>query len=164
MGYPPLRAKVGITNGRCISRFSAWFNLFSGLFKHELPWTVQQEVGEMKPQKSKFDGLARLLNRIGGSRVLPAALEERLASAGNADDHRAAALLYQEKARELEAEAVEFDTAVLKIGPYEDSKGFRNGALKTAAQQKRYRAKQMQELHAAHLKKARLLQGTAQSE
>jgi hypothetical protein len=118
----------------------------------------------MKPQKSRFDGLARLLNRIGGSRVLPAVLEERLASAGNADDHLAAAMLYQEKARELEAEAVEFDTAVSKIGPYEDTKGFRKGALKTAAQQKRYRAKQMQELHAAHLKKARLLHGTAQSE
>jgi hypothetical protein len=118
----------------------------------------------MKSQKSKFDGLARLLKRIGGSRVLPAALEERLASAGNADDHLAAAMLYQEKARELEAEAVEFETAVSKIGPYEDTKGFRKSALKTAAQQKRYRAKQMQELHAAHLEKARFLHGTAQSE
>ena len=116
------------------------------------------------PRKSKFDGLARLLNRIGGSRVLPAALEERLASASNADDHLAAAMVYQEKARELEAEAVEFETVVSKIGPYEDTKGFRKGALTTAAQQKRYRAKQMQELYASHMEKARSLHGTAQSE
>ena len=36
----------------------------------------------------------------------------------------AAAMLYQNKARELEAEAVEYETAVSKIAPYQDSKGF----------------------------------------
>ncbi len=107
--------------------------------------------------------LIRLLNLKGYSRVLPATLKERLASTGNADDHIEAAMLYQAKAQELEAEAVEFETAVSKIGSYEDTKGFRRGALMTAVQTKRHRAKQMQELHLAHLEKARALHGTAQS-
>ena len=106
----------------------------------------------------------RLLNLKGGSRVLPPTLEERLASAGNADDHLAAAMEYQDKARKLEAEAVEFETVASKIGPYEDTKGFRRAALITAAQEKRHRAKQMQQLSAAHLEKGQSLPGTAQSE
>ena len=118
----------------------------------------------MRAHKSIFDVLARLLNLKGRSRVLPPALEERLASAGNADDHLAAAMVYQDKARELEAEAVEFETAASKIGPYEDTKGFRRAALMTAAQEKRHRAKQMQQLYAAHLEKGQSLPGTAQSE
>jgi hypothetical protein len=116
----------------------------------------------MRSRKSLFDVLARLplvrlLNLKGGSGVLPSTLEERLASSGSADDHLAAAMVYQDKARELEAEAVEFETAVSKIGPYEDTKGFRKGALVTAAQEKRHRAKQMQELSAAHLEKGHSL-------
>jgi hypothetical protein len=123
----------------------------------------------MMPNKSKLGVLARLplirlLNLKGYSRVLPASLKERLASTGNADDHIEAAKLYLAKAQELVAEAVKFETAVSKIGSYEDTKGFRRGALMTAVQTKRYRAKQMQELHAAHLEKAHALQGTAQSE
>ncbi|THJ21973.1 MAG: hypothetical protein CAF45_010955 [Nitrospira sp. CG24E] len=123
----------------------------------------------MAAKKSIFDVLAglpvlRLLNLRGHSRVLPEALEEQLASTGNEKDHLAAAKLYQNKAQELEAEAVEFETAASKIGPYEDSKGFRRGGLMTAAQEKRHRAKQMQELHAAHLEKAQALHKTAQSE
>ena len=108
--------------------------------------------------------LIRLFNLKEYSRVLPATLEERLASTGNADDHLAAAKVYQGKAQELEAEAVEFETAVSKIGPYEDTKGFRRGALTTAVQEKRYRAKQMQALYAAHLGKAHALRGTTQSD
>ena len=108
--------------------------------------------------------LIGLFNLKGWSRVLPAALEERLASTGNADDHLAAAKVYQNKAQELEAEAVEFETALSKIRPYEDTKGFRRGALMTAVQEKRHRAKQMQELYAAHLGKAQELGGTVQSE
>ena len=118
----------------------------------------------MGTQKSIFDVLARLSNLKWGRRVLPPALEERLASGGNADDHLAAAMVYQDKARELEAEAVDFETAALKIGPYEDTKGFRRGALMTAAQEKRHRAKQMQELYTAHLAKGQSLPGTARSE
>ena len=108
--------------------------------------------------------LIRLLNLKGYGRVLPATLEERLVSTGNADDHFAAAMVYRNKAQELEAEAVEFETAVSKINPYEDPKGFRHGALMTAVQEKRHRAKQMQELYAAHLGKAQALHGTVQSE
>lgn len=134
-----------------------------------MSWTAQQEGGEVRSNKSIFDALARLplvrlLNLKRHSRVLTAALEERLASTGNADDHLAAAMLHQNKAREFEAEAVEFETAASKIGPYEDTKGFRRGALMAAAQEKRHRAKQMQELYAAYLGKAHSLHGTAQSE
>jgi hypothetical protein len=134
-----------------------------------MSWTAQQESGEMSSNKSIFDVLAklplvRLLNLKGCSKVLSASLEERLASTGNADDHLAAAMVYQNKARELEAEAVEFETAASKISPYEDTKGFRRAALTTAAQEKRHRAKQMQELYATHLGKAHSLRGTAQSE
>jgi hypothetical protein len=123
----------------------------------------------MASKKSIFDVLAglpllRLLNLSGHSRVLPEALEEQLVATGNKDDHLTAAKLYQNKAQELEAEAVEFETAASKIGPYEDSKGFRRGGLMTAAQEKRHRAKQMQGLYAAHLEKAHSLHGTAQSE
>ena len=132
-------------------------------------WIAQQQGGAMMSDKSILDVLARLplirlLNLKGYGRVLPATLEERLASTGNVDDHLDAAELYQNKAQELEAEAVEFETAVLKIGPYEDPKGFRRGALMTAVQEKRHRAKEMQELYAAHLGKAQALHGTVQSE
>jgi flagellar biosynthesis/type III secretory pathway ATPase len=132
-----------------------------------MSWT-QQKGGGVGANKSILDVLARLplirlFNLKGYSRVLPATLEERLASTSNADDHLEAATLYQNKAQELEAEAVEFETAVSKIRPLEDTKGFRRGALMTAVQTKRHRAKQMQELHLAHLEKARVLDGTAQS-
>ena len=108
--------------------------------------------------------LVGLLGFTGCSGVMPATLQEKLAATGNEEDHLTAAMLYQNKARELEAEAVEFETAASKIGPYEDTKGFRRGALMTAAQEKRHRVKQMQELYAAHLGKAHSLRGTAQSE
>ena len=132
-------------------------------------WIAQQQGGAMMSDKSILDVLARLplirlLNLKGYGRVLPATLEEQLASTGNVDDHLDAAELYQNKAQELEAEAVEFETAASKISPYEDTKGFRRGTLITAVQQKRYRAKQMQELYAEHLGKAQALRGTAQSE
>jgi hypothetical protein len=91
-------------------------------------------------------------------------LEERLASSGSADDHLAAAMIYQNKAQELEAEAVEFETAASKIGHYEDSKGFRRGALMTAAQEKRHRAKQLQELYTSHLGRTHSEHRTAQTE
>ena len=133
-----------------------------------MSWTVQQKGEVVRSNKFILDVLARLplirlLNLKGYSRVLPATLAERLASTGNADDHIEAATLYQNKAQELEAEAVEFETAASKIRPLEDTKGFRRGALMTAVQTKRHRAKQMQELHLAHLEKARALDGAAPS-
>ena len=98
--------------------------------------------------------LVGLLNLTGCSGVLPATLEEKLASGGTADDHFAAAMLYQNKARELEAEAVEFEVAVSKFGASRDSRGFHHDALRMAAQKKRYDAQQMQALYAAHLAQA----------
>jgi len=66
-----------------------------------------------------------------------------MAFTGTADDHLAAAMVYQNKAQELEAEAVEFEIAASKISSCENTKGFRRGALMTAVQEKQHRAKQM---------------------
>jgi len=115
----------------------------------------------MRSHKTLIDVLARLLNLKGGSRVLPSTLEERLATSGSADDHLAAAKVYQDKARELEAEAVKYETAASKTGP-NDSKGFQHAALLNAAQQKRADAKEMQELYVTHVKQAQSLHGKAQ--
>jgi hypothetical protein len=91
---------------------------------------------------------------LGCSGVLPETLEEKLASNPTANDHLAAAKLYQNKERELEAEAAKYQAAVSKIGPYDDPKGFRRAALKMAAQEKRYEANQMEQQYAAHLGEA----------
>jgi hypothetical protein len=103
------------------------------------------------------------LSFSGCSTVLPATLEEKLASDATADDHLTAAMLYQNKARELEAEAVKYETAASKIGP-SDAKGVRHTALMNAAQQKRLDAKEMQELYALHFGQARVLHGKTQPE
>ncbi len=125
------------------------------------------EVGAMKFTESMASILAilplvGLLNLTGCSGVLPATLEEKLASGGTADDHLAAAMLYQAKVRELEAEAVEYEIAVSKFGASRDSKGFHHDALRMAAQQKWSDAKQMQELYATHLAQAQTLHGKLQ--
>ena len=71
----------------------------------------------MKFKKSIVGVLAMLplvagLTLTGCSGVLPTTLEEKLMSTPTADDHLAAARLYQNKARELEAEAEEYERAV----------------------------------------------------
>ncbi len=76
--------------------------------------------------------LAGLLGLVGCSGVTATQPESTLASNGNADDHRAAAMLYQSKAQQLEGEADRYEAAASKIGPYEDPKGFRRGGLVTA--------------------------------
>ena len=106
--------------------------------------------------------LVGLLTLAGCSGVLSTTLEEKLAAGGTADDHLAAAMLYQDKAREFEANAAQFETALSKIGPYEDTKGFRRGALRMAAQEKRHDAQEMQTLYAAHLAQAQTLHGKLQ--
>jgi hypothetical protein len=121
----------------------------------------------MRYNKSVFGALAMLplvglLGLTGNNGVMAASLEETLAATGTADDHLAAARLYQTKERELEAEAAEFKTAVSKIGRYDDPKGFRRGALTMAAQQKESDAKEMQEMYAAHLWQANALHGKVQ--
>jgi len=105
--------------------------------------------------------LVGLLSFTGCSGVLPATLQEKLATTGSEEDHLAAAMLYQNKARELEAEAVKYEAAASKTGP-NDSKGFQHAALLNAAQQKRADAKEMQELYVTHFKQAQSLHGKAQ--
>ena len=122
----------------------------------------------MKSNKSQFGALAvlplvGLLSFTGCSGVLPATLQEKLAASGNAEDHLTAAMLYQNKARELEAEAVKYEIAASKTGP-NDSKGFQHAALLNAAQQKRADAKEMQELYVTHFKEAQSLHSKAQSQ
>ena len=106
--------------------------------------------------------LVGLLTLTGCGGVLPATLEKTLATGGTADDHLAAARLYQDKARELKTNAAQFETAISKIGPYDDPKGFRRAALTMGAQENRYEAGQMQELYAAHLAQAQTLHGKIQ--
>jgi len=101
------------------------------------------------------------LGLTGCSSVLPASLEAKLVSNATTEDHLAAAMLYQNKARELEAEAVKYETAASKTGA-NDSKGFQHAALLNAAQQKRADAKEMQEQYVAHFKQAQSLHGKAQ--
>ena len=105
--------------------------------------------------------LLGLLSFTGCSGVMPVTLQEKLAATGNEEDHLTAAMLYQNKARELEAEAVKYETAASKTGP-NDSKGFQHAALLNAAQQKRVDAKEMQELYVTHFKQAQSLHGKAQ--
>ena len=108
--------------------------------------------------------LLGLLGLTGCSSVLPANLEAKLVSNATAEDHLAAAMLYQNKARELEAEAIQFETAVSKVSSYADTKGFHRAALRGAAQEKRYGATQMQQLYVQHLGQARALYGKTQPE
>jgi hypothetical protein len=108
--------------------------------------------------------LLGLFGLTGCSTVLPATLETKLASNATAEDHLAAAMLYQNKARELEAEAIQFETAVSKVGSYGDTKGFHRAALRGATQEKRYGATQMQQLYVQHLGQARALYGKTQPE
>jgi hypothetical protein len=108
--------------------------------------------------------LLGLLGLAGCSAVLPATLEAKLVSNDTVEDHLAAAMLYQSKARELEAEAIQFETAVSNVGSYADTKGFHRAALRGAAQEKRYGATQMQQLYVQHLSQARALYGKTQPE
>lgn len=136
---------------------------------NRLSLTAQPEGGVMKFKKSIVGVLAMLplvagLTLTGCSGVLPTTLEEKLMSTPTADDHLAAARLYQNKARELEAEAEEYERAVSKLASSGDSKGFHHGALRMSAQEKRHEAKQMQELYASHAAQAQAqaLHGKAQ--
>ena len=106
--------------------------------------------------------LVGLLSLTGNTGAMAAPLEEKLAAAATAEDHLAAARLYQAKAQALEAEAAEFKTVASKIGRSEDPKGFRRGALTMAAQQKQAEMKEMQELHATHMRQANVLLGKVQ--
>ena len=77
----------------------------------------------------------------------------RIASQGTADEHRGAAIIYRERARELEAEAAQYAREAADTS-LQDSKGFRRGALKMAAGSLQRQADEMQQLSANHLKQA----------
>ena len=117
----------------------------------------------MKPNRGKTALLTlsvlAFLGLTGCSTVIPADLQGKLASNGNADDHMAAAMLYQNKAGQLAGEAERYEAVASKVGLYEDPKGFRRSALTTAAQGTRNRAKQMETLYAAHFEKAQTMYG-----
>ena len=108
--------------------------------------------------------LAALVGLIGCSGVTATQLDSRLASNASADDHMAAAMLYQSKAQQLAAEADRYEATASQIGPYEDPKGFRRGGLTTAGQEKRNAARQMDELYAVHLEKAQTMYGMTKPE
>ncbi|MDE3218906.1 MAG: hypothetical protein KGO23_05990 [Nitrospirota bacterium] len=108
--------------------------------------------------------LAVLAGLIGCSGVTATQLDGRLPSNASADAHMAAAMLYQSKAQQLEAEADRYEATASKIGPYEDPKGFRRGGLTTAAQSKRGAAERMQELSAVHSEKAQTMYGMTKPE
>jgi len=86
---------------------------------------------------------------------LPADLKSRLeSSTGTAEDHLAAARLYQQRAQQLEADAARYAREADSITPLEDTKGFRRNALKTAAREHQKEAKEMLHLFAEHERKA----------
>jgi hypothetical protein len=108
--------------------------------------------------------LAALLGLLGCGGVFATQPEDLLASNATADDHMAAATLYQSKAKELSAEADQYEAAASKIKPLEDPKGFRRSGLKTAMQEKRNAAAEMQELYATHVEQAQTLYGMKKAE
>jgi protein subunit release factor B len=103
--------------------------------------------------------LLGLLGLAGCNTVLPADLKSQLASDGSADEHMAAATLYQNEAKQYEAKANQYEAEAAKIGVLEDTKGFRRRALQIAAEENRNKAKRMEELYAAQLEKAQTLYG-----
>ena len=108
--------------------------------------------------------LVALLGLLGCSGVFATQPEDLLASNASAEDHMAAATLYHSKAQELSAEADQYEATASKITPLEDPKGFRRAGLKTAMQEKRNAAAQMQELYATHLEQAQTLYGMKKAE
>lgn len=99
---------------------------------------------------------------IAGESVLPSQLESRLASNGTADDHLAAALLYQKEAQRAQTEGNKYTQAAASIRPIEDPKGFRRSALMRTAQQNQKYAVEMLQLYAAHQAKAETMLGKQQ--
>lgn len=102
---------------------------------------------------------------IADNQILPSTLEHRISTSnGTADDHLAAALLYQQQANLATTEADKYERTAASIKPIEDPKGFRRSALTTAAQEHRRTAGEMQELYAAHEAKAQTMMGKQQTQ
>ena len=91
--------------------------------------------------------------------VLPAPLENRVTNDGGPSDHKAAAALYQQEAKRLDAEAQKYADEAAAIKPLEDTKGFRRNALLRTSQNLREKAREMQQLYADHAMKAETMTG-----
>ena len=89
-----------------------------------------------------------------GDQILSSDLVSRVSSQGTADEHRGAALVYRERARQLEAEAAQYAREAAGIKSLEDTKGFRRGALKMAAGSLQSQADEMKQLSINHQKQA----------
>jgi hypothetical protein len=93
--------------------------------------------------------------------ILPANLEGRISSSnGTADDHLAAARIYQQEVQQLETEAAAYARQGESITPLEDPKGFRRSALKMAAQERQRQANDMFQLVTEHRRKAETMTAT----
>jgi hypothetical protein len=102
---------------------------------------------------------------LAGGHMVAGQLGNRLASTtGTADDHRAAALHYQEEAKRAQAEMNRYTQAAASIRPIEDPKGFRRSALMTAAQEHQQYARELQQFYAEHQSKAKTMLGKQQSQ
>lgn len=91
-----------------------------------------------------------ILAGCAGNGVIPTPLEKRSIANGIAEDHIAAAMVYQQKANQLKSDADRLEQQAQGVSLYEDPKGFRRDALRTAAQTLRQEASEMEQLHAAH--------------
>lgn len=105
-----------------------------------------------------------MLSGCAGDGVISTHLEKRLVTNGIADDHIAAALLYQQKANQLESDAARLEQQGKSIGLHEDPKGFRRDAFRTTAQTRRQEASEMEQLYAAHFGKAQTVIGKQQQQ
>lgn len=94
---------------------------------------------------------------------MPVDVAERIArEKGTADDHVAAAMLYLQKAKQVQTQAEQYQAVASTIKPLEDPKGIRRSGLITAAQTRRNDAAELQQLYAAHYDKAQTLLGKQQ--
>ncbi|MBA5869192.1 MAG: hypothetical protein GDA68_04165 [Nitrospira sp. CR2.1] len=94
---------------------------------------------------------------------MPEDVADRIAREnGTADDHIAAAMLYLQKAKQVQTRADEYQAVASTITPLEDPKGIRRSGLMTAAQTRRNDAAELQQLYAAHYEKAQTLLGKQQ--
>jgi hypothetical protein len=91
-----------------------------------------------------------ILAGCAGNRVAPTHLEKRAVVNEATEDHVAVALLYQQKADQLRSDATRLEHQAEGVTSYQDPKGFRRGALRTAAQTLRQEAVEMEQLYAAH--------------
>lgn len=100
-----------------------------------------------------------MLAGCAGNGVTPIPLEKRITANGIVDDHIAAAMAYQQKANQLKSDADRLEQQAQGITVYEDPKGFRRDALRTAAQTLRQEAAEMEQFNAAHSGKAQTMMG-----